>query len=908
MPRPLPWFSDSDGSQGIDPLLPGSSRIPIKPFLYQYDEYQTYDVFFVERISSVVLKIIFRDFPENFLAKARGGLNLVAKEIDILRISVTFSQPGTKLIVLIERFTPWSYPWADDYTTQLFNFFDSFTGTDYYNDPRATGELKCVSIERYSYGYSVEWNRFIPDFGHVEIMPVVFDCSRFETKNTVEITLPATSKQEAVVITYLYGDIDDCYKKLYKQYQTYDQPKTIKFDFSNCLICSVVVSSTDNSIKNYIDGQFNQESKGYLYDNLDELLSYAKENILANMPRLYYILTRVDLDISFVNFTKIVPTVSNNVHGSVIDYECNVTGVNTRAILFEPKPEWYKFAGVYFANNNYWNNGTVKPDLGVAIPPSGGAENWLHDYSFLDSMSPERPGPSPPPAVVTYPGFALYDSNPPAEGTPTTLYLTGGNAIDITASPGGKLVQWTYGNSILRNGITSFMRQGGERPSSGTILVRVFISYFRYIRLQEDNTYTVQAEIISVTGKHHAEKDKGIVHASGAGSISQNASLSLGRRLRQSIQPFDNPNLITYQQAIESVDLRHYSSDNFEELNYTVRYRNKKYYYRIGSSAREYGLEDMPDTIRIKEIHQALEAQKFAYDDSATDNRRVANIGYYIERVARVLGISINPNGTQRSIRQKAKLPAGSTIPPGWDYAQFALNQGDSPVGQQGGDINEVRDGIVYETRCNKIIPNKYNPKKSTISTGDLVLCENLPQLIDEILDDLDKALGWQELGANAIPAADNSGSYATFEGLAALQAELAFMLSKISIDSSQGLISSLITQAVSYEILSAFGQPIKTKSFALKADANKTGQVPYPGLSDDAPSVMAQTGWILQNLAPIVGSLIKQKEIERPQVQNSRKIELEKKRAERVQKDNQDAENIGDKARGLFERFLGDK
>ena len=54
----------------------------------------------------------------------------------------------------------------------------------------------------------------------------------------------------------------------------------------------------------------------------------------------------------------------------------------------------------------------------------------------------------------------------------------------------------------------------------------------------------------------------------------------------------------------------------------------------------------------LKEIHAALDAGKFAYLDGSTEQQRVSNIGYYLERIARVLGISVNSDGSIRSIRQ----------------------------------------------------------------------------------------------------------------------------------------------------------------------------------------------------------------------------------------------------------------
>ncbi|NJO93412.1 MAG: hypothetical protein HC820_01800 [Hydrococcus sp. RM1_1_31] len=97
--------------------------------------------------------------------------------------------------------------------------------------------------------------------------------------------------------------------------------------------------------------------------------------------------------------------------------------------------------------------------------------------------------------------------------------------------------------------------------------------------------------------------------------------------------------------------------------------------------------ESMPDSIRIKEIHEALQAEKFCKDDDNPQERRVANLGYYIERIARVLGISVNSNGTIRSIRQSKWLPQGATIPPGWSIGQWGTNGGEqrrTVWGQQG--------------------------------------------------------------------------------------------------------------------------------------------------------------------------------------------------------------------------------
>lgn len=267
----------------------------------------------------------------------------------------------------------------------------------------------------------------------------------------------------------------------------------------------------------------------------------------------------------------------------------------------------------------------------------------------------------------------------------------------------------------------------------------------------------------------------------------------------------------------------------------------------------------MPDSIRIKEIHEALQAQTFAYNGD-TNEPRIANLGYYIERIARILGINVNPDGTIRSIRQKKSILASKPIPDGWNFGQWGLNTGGQGKtgGQPGGTQEEYRDGIIYEQRCNILRKSPFGDP--VITSGDYTLCENFPQLIDEILDDLDKALGWQELGANFIPNADNSGKYISYEGLAQLQTEVAYMISRMSQHTSQTQVATLIIQAVVYELLRSTGQPITPKAFQVDVGGDDLANVPYPGLASDAPSQLQQTQWILQTIAPILGALLKPK------------------------------------------------
>ena len=63
------------------------------------------------------------------------------------------------------------------------------------------------------------------------------------------------------------------------------------------------------------------------------------------------------------------------------------------------------------------------------------------------------------------------------------------------------------------------------------------------------------------------------------------------------------------------------------------------------------GGDIMPDSIRIKEIHAALEADKYGVHPSATEEnplKRLNNLGRLIEAASYVLGVNFNEDGLNR--------------------------------------------------------------------------------------------------------------------------------------------------------------------------------------------------------------------------------------------------------------------
>ena len=269
----------------------------------------------------------------------------------------------------------------------------------------------------------------------------------------------------------------------------------------------------------------------------------------------------------------------------------------------------------------------------------------------------------------------------------------------------------------------------------------------------------------------------------------------------------------------------------------------------------------MPDSIRIKEIHEeifklkgvlgsnefkaeqdagknpkniyekvsfidyALDAEKYSKDEKNPSITRKVNLGWMTMMIGQALGLSFESNGDIRAIRQKAVIRSGQPIPKGWRFGQFGLNTGNQ---YQKGTTNKVpqgeRLGIVYECRANQLVPDPNNKGSMMIAEGDYVLAENLIQYDDEVWDDVTRALGMDELGAIAIPSADGK-KIAVFEGMYQLMIETLYML---------------------------------FKSFPVDVGTDTHGNMPYPGIKENVPSNYEQFSMILQNIGLILGSKLR--------------------------------------------------
>ena len=778
----------------------------IKPLLYQYDEYQTYDLIVWD--SNKIMRLLPSDI------KYLNNLSLFQSKL------------------LIDRFTPWNYPWCEHYSTKLFHFINEFTGTDRYV---YKGSFEDQVLSYSSYGDE----------------NVVFNFPSFELRNEsiVSLNIPATQKPESIVFSWLLKEENQGvieYSKTYKIITTSEVGYIFEIDFTNFVYCSLVISSSNSAVASNIESQL---SGGYLYSKFDELLLLISDAIKIGFPRLFYVIK----SISYKGSAELVIVNSSSV---VYNSAAFLEGFNSESkqitsVSFTQKPDYYKFVSLLYANNNLWNwsDTYLYVDLGKTLTYSKLGDSF--EYYFIIPHKNKYLIPSVLYAIDA-PGEVTDFENDYINGfkkegdLENQYFLHSASETEDSLYPWGSLFRFVSIHSSYSGvpGLLDYI--------TGQKFHLVGYGQISYPHLSQGDKqidyYVVNTVVesgtngsFSITGGHFFQ-------------IGSTFHDRFGNLKSQPLRYLLNP---SYSGEI----VYHYfdNDESFTSANATVADRPMQ----VLSNAEVIKLIDeqrqdteMPDSIRIKEIHQALQADKFAYAENGTD-ARVANLGYYVERIARVLGISVNSDGSIRSIRQKKVIERGGVIPAGWYFGQFGSNRGGSSDGQQGGRADEERDGIVYEQRSNKFVPSLFNLDEVEIHQGDYTLCENIPQLLDEMLDDLDKALGWQDLGASAIPNADGSDKTLVYNGLAQLLTELAFTSSRMSQHTSQGLIASLVAQGIAFELLKATGQKLIPKSLEVDTGDEAYAQVPYPGIAADAPSQLEQTKWILQTLAPIVGNLL---------------------------------------------------
>ena len=341
MPKSLDYFNGE-----IDPLLPST----IKPALYAYDDYQTYDLVYAERIAGKLASIFL---PPDFF-------------IQYLDDTVA---------VLFERYAPVNYPWAEDYSQLAYEFLSIFSGTDYYNFDEFTG--KAFPLVKNSLDFGSEAGTVVLS-DYPEYLSFVF-------------TVPATENREEIVLTWLDKDWEQetdgmisqrAFTRRYKIIPTYSHEYSVQIFTAPQLPCSVVVSATDTELVAPIKAALNNISKNILYDNLPDYLTKVKNQILAMFPRLFKTIDKLYYEGTLSwTFRKTVSGNTTSFGSPQTDFTYSFTHAD-----FCDRPNYYRAAFLRAANNNYWQNSADGIDqLPKAVNFYGSGQSYCWFTAFKKS-------------------------------------------------------------------------------------------------------------------------------------------------------------------------------------------------------------------------------------------------------------------------------------------------------------------------------------------------------------------------------------------------------------------------------------------------------------------------------------------------------------------------------------------
>lgn len=281
-------------------------------------------------------------------------------------------------------------------------------------------------------------------------------------------------------------------------------------------------------------------------------------------------------------------------------------------------------------------------------------------------------------------------------------------------------------------------------------------------------------------------------------------------------------------------------SSQTSDLNLTVdhpmfypEYGYQKAYERYIQTQPDgsYGVLSM-DSPRTIEIHTALNAGMWALNTIDPTKPRVDNLGWRINRLCEILGIRVKPDGKTDEVLVKKKIRTVIDKSTKLDKDKIGIgNFGD--------------DGMVV-----KRINNRFNGKE--IVSDQCVILHDLIQLIQEYQDQSNLALGIQESSAIEVSSGKNT---ARFDNQLQLLVELFNLVNTTTEMQRSTLISSLVGQAQTSEIIAGLGLPSVTKTIPITIN-KKTSQLPYKGISPHR-SISQEVATCTANVGIVLGQLI---------------------------------------------------
>jgi hypothetical protein len=245
-----------------------------------------------------------------------------------------------------------------------------------------------------------------------------------------------------------------------------------------------------------------------------------------------------------------------------------------------------------------------------------------------------------------------------------------------------------------------------------------------------------------------------------------------------------------------------------------------------------YGTYIMPDSPRLMEIHNALDAAYWGNNDLDPDKLRVDNLGWRIRRGNEVAGIRVDEEGKVNKNTEKKNVRS------------YVKSNQKIDEKEYGGNCYGTKGMLVRN------LPN--NIEKGVTKDGGVVKIHDSNQLILHLIDTLNTAIGLQESANLKIRNGDEDYYY---PNQLAMFTEMLLMLKNQSTYTRGAFISGLITQEQTKELIAGLGLPTINKTISVGIN-KKTKQIPYWGIAPQA-SIQREIRAVAYNVGIITGQLI---------------------------------------------------
>ncbi len=281
----------------------------------------------------------------------------------------------------------------------------------------------------------------------------------------------------------------------------------------------------------------------------------------------------------------------------------------------------------------------------------------------------------------------------------------------------------------------------------------------------------------------------------------------------------DSPRTIEIHKALQA---QNYQT---EDLTATPTLHYLDWYIKNSSPAIPKAIEDM-----IKSIWNALGGEFYAYKADGT--KRVSNLGWLIQNTAKILGIRRDEDGNINEETEKTKnrriIDSSTTVD-------------SSKVG-----VNSFGDNGMIIRRIN----NRFSG--NNIVADQCVIVNDLLQLISEYQEQVNLSLGLQESSAIAINSENGVSRYPN---------QLAVMTELLNLANANHdlirstMVSSLVTQGQTSELIAGLGLPSITKTLPLKIDGS-VSHLPYKGIAAHR-SISQEVATATANIGIVLGHVI---------------------------------------------------